>query len=115
IQPTIRPLFEGKSPIEFLHTIVTGETADGYDLVQETWRNILPGDFEKAWQKMLHDGLHGVEPFPEVNPSISGGLASIINEAKTSDEATDGIELVIRPDSTIYDGRYANNAWLQEL
>ena len=26
-----------------------------------------------------------------------------------------GFELVLRPGSAVYDGRYANNGWLQEL
>jgi len=29
--------------------------------------------------------------------------------------AAQGLEVVFRPDPTIYDGRYNNNAWLQEL
>ena len=29
--------------------------------------------------------------------------------------ATQGLEVVFRPDPSVYDGRFANNAWLQEL
>ena len=29
--------------------------------------------------------------------------------------AGDGLEVVFRPDPSVYDGRFANNAWLQEL
>lgn len=115
IQPTIRPLFEGRSPVEFLYTIVTGETGDGYDLVRETWQDKLPGNFKKSWEKILHDGLYKTETFPEVTPTITGSLASAVQKTIRSTEPTEGYELVIRPDSTLYDGRYANNAWLQEL
>ena len=30
-------------------------------------------------------------------------------------ERAEGLELVFAPDPTIYDGRFANNGWLQEL
>ena len=29
--------------------------------------------------------------------------------------AAQGLEIVFRPDRTIWDGRFANNGWLQEL
>ena len=29
--------------------------------------------------------------------------------------AAHGLEIIFRPDPTIYDGRFANNGWLQEL
>ncbi len=115
VQPTIRPLFDGKSPVEFLNTVVTGEASDGYDLIRETWRDMLSGNFQESWKRLLHDGLGEAEPFPEVTPSVSGNLASAIQENLGSTETNEGLELVIRPDSTIFDGRYANNAWLQEL
>ena len=38
-----------------------------------------------------------------------------ISSLKTSDVADRGLEIVFRPDPTIWDGRYANNGWLQEL
>lgn len=116
IQPTISPLFEGKSPVEFLNTVVNGQVVDGYDLVQKTWRNILPsGNFKKSWETVLHDGLYKTEPFPQVIPAISTSLASSVSQAVNTTDVAEGIELVIRPDSTLFDGRYANNAWLQEL
>lgn len=44
-QPQIRPLFNGISNIELLSIIINGEAAKGYDLIQNTWENILSGDF----------------------------------------------------------------------
>lgn len=115
IQPTIRPLFEGKSPIEFLYTIVHGKSADAYDLIQKTWHDFLSDEFEKEWETLLHDGLDNATPFPEVTPSITGSFEDRVQKHIQEYEVEGGLELVIRPDSTIYDGRYANNAWLQEL
>ncbi len=117
IQPTIRPLFDGKSPIEFLYTIITGEKGDEYELIQDTWRDIIDGseNFEKAWERILHDGLYKTEPFPQVTPAVAGSFAPAVQDAVASTENNEGLELVIRPDNTIFDGRYSNNAWLHEL
>ena len=35
--------------------------------------------------------------------------------AAPNPNAGSGLELLIRPDPHVYDGRFANNAWLQEL
>jgi Fe-S-cluster-containing dehydrogenase component len=35
--------------------------------------------------------------------------------SNTASAATGGLELIFRPDPTIWDGRFANNGWLQEL
>src|SRR4029434_8779892 len=36
-------------------------------------------------------------------------------EAAALPPATQGLELLFRPDATVWDGRFANNGWLQEL
>ncbi len=115
IQPQIEPLYDGKSEIEFLNTIITGEFTDDYILVQDTWKEILgAGNFQKKWEQILHDGIATDDNFPRVSPSVQGGIARKLQETISAD-ATEGVELVIRPDSKLFDGRYANNGWLQEL
>jgi len=115
IQPQIEPLHAGKSAIEFLNTIITGEKSDGYSLVQKTWQNRISGGFQNGWEQILHDGIASEETFPEVTPSLSGGLGAAMQNGADQNESGEGIELVIRSDSKLFDGRYANNGWLQEL
>lgn len=110
IQPQIEPLFSGKSEIEFLNTIITSEDAKGYDLVQETWQQNISGNFTNRWEQILHDGIADEDNFPEVTPSVSSEFSGNIEQTES-----EGIEVVIRPDSKVFDGRYANNGWLQEL
>ncbi len=116
IQPQIKPLHESWSEIEFLYTILTGDYEEGYNLVRKTWQEILPGgDFENRWRKILHDGLLEEEGgFDSVNVSIASGFPVYINENSDISSA-EGIEVVIKPDISLYDGRFANNGWLQEL
>lgn len=115
IQPQILPLFDGISDIEVLHTLLTGESGSGHDLVQQTWQNFLSGNFESEWERVLHDGIDsGSNGFEEVNVTIQSGLSSQIGPMLQTD-ISEGIEITIKPDPTLFDGRYANNGWLQEL
>ncbi len=113
IQPTILPLYGGKSEIEFLAAVVTGENHEGYDLVQDTWSNVISGDFTNGWNEIVHDGLQKDSGFDEVNVSI--GNLSGVAENISGMTAAGEFELVIKPDSKLFDGRFANNGWLQEL
>src|SRR5699024_6334642 len=115
IQPQIEPLFSGVSEVEFLNTILTGKKSKGYDLIQETWKSYFSSNFTKKWEETLHDGLVGNESFPEVSPTISGEFNAAASSVLNNVSASEGMELVIRPSSKVFDGRYANNGWLQEL
>lgn len=117
IQPMIQPLFGGLSDIEFLNVVLNGEYTPGYDLVRETWQEFAADDYENTWQTVLHDGLQEGTGFSEVSVSLSGGFneaaGQVLNQLEPVDE--DAIELVMKVDSRVYDGRFANNGWLQEL
>jgi molybdopterin-containing oxidoreductase family iron-sulfur binding subunit len=65
-------------------------------------------EFDKAWRKWLHDGLVPNTAFPAKTVSAGSVPAAAGKPAS-------GLEVVFRADPTIYDGRFANNAWLQEL
>lgn len=114
IQPQIQPLFGGISEIELLDAILSGEEPSGYDLVRETWQGSLPGNFEDQWEQILHDGIDAESGFNNVAVSLTGNFAQAIQEDQGS-KMVDGIEIVIKPDSKLFDGRFANISWLQEL
>jgi MoCo/4Fe-4S cofactor protein with predicted Tat translocation signal len=56
-QPLIEPLYGGKSLHEMMAILLGHGEAAGYDLVRATWNGKLPGEFEAAWRKALHDGV----------------------------------------------------------
>jgi molybdopterin-containing oxidoreductase family iron-sulfur binding subunit len=118
VQPLIAPLFDGKSAIELLALLESGQEVAGYDLVRETWQATLPGDFEPAWKRVLHDGvLAGSEPAP-VAPAVDmAPLAALAASpfAAAAPATAESLEIVFRPSAAVYDGRFANNGWLQEL
>jgi MoCo/4Fe-4S cofactor protein with predicted Tat translocation signal len=75
-------------------------------------------DFETWWRKCVHDGfipntaLKSVGAGAIGSGSNAGGTPAVPANAVP---ASGGFEIVFRTDPTIYDGRFANNGWLQEL
>ncbi|HEY4491921.1 MAG TPA: molybdopterin dinucleotide binding domain-containing protein, partial [Acidobacteriota bacterium] len=109
VQPLIAPLYGGKSMHEIVAAMAGHPDRSGYQLVQDYWQKQRPGpDFEHFWRKSVHEGFIEGTAFP---------LKSASAHMKSSPKATPpkGIELQFRSDPTIYDGRFANNGWLQEL
>jgi molybdopterin-containing oxidoreductase family iron-sulfur binding subunit len=114
IQPMIEPLFGGRSAIELLQILRSGEERSGYQLVRETWQELLPpADFEKQWRRLLHRGLHREEGAAPVKPDGTR-LLEHIHSFSMQSPSDNTIELCFQP-SALHDGRWANNAWLQEL
>jgi MoCo/4Fe-4S cofactor protein with predicted Tat translocation signal len=66
-------------------------------------------EFDKAWRRWLHDGLIANSAFAPQRVTAAGTIPG------TSPARVQGLEVVFRTDPTIHDGRFANNAWLQEL
>jgi molybdopterin-containing oxidoreductase family iron-sulfur binding subunit len=118
IQPLIEPLFGGKSAVELLGLAATGAEAAGYELVRETWRGLLPAEtFDAAWNRVLHDGLLAGSELPAASPGIVLGVGREIVAELTAASVSgqEGLALVLAASPAVFDGRWANNAWLQEL
>lgn len=115
IQPLIEPLHGGKSDVEVLNIFATGEDARGYDIVRETWESILPrGDFENAWRKALHDGVTENNT-RTINPGIQpSGVEKALQYYAVDTASQHSFEIVLKPSTHVYDGRYNNNGWLLE-
>ncbi len=111
IQPLIAPLYEGKSAHEIVAALAGRSDRTGFDLVRETWKERSGAlDFEKWWRKALHDGI--VEN-TELPPLAVGAVN--LSGLPPASAPADGITLLFRADPCVYDGRDANNGWLQEL
>lgn len=118
IQPLIAPLFDGIATAEMVNLMATGTNSDGYDIVRETWQNMLGrNDFENKWRKVLHDGVWDVNLPKEVSPRIdSGYISKALTSLFESDSSPrEGMEFVFAASPSLHDGRFANNGWLQEL
>jgi MoCo/4Fe-4S cofactor protein with predicted Tat translocation signal len=118
MQPLIAPLYDGHSAHELLAALTEPAERAGHDIVQSYWRGWQQkqggtGDFEMFWQKSVQDGRVPGTAFEQKKVRL-GNWAQPGPEASPA-RVGSGLELVFRPDPTLYDGRFANNGWLQEL
>jgi molybdopterin-containing oxidoreductase family iron-sulfur binding subunit len=112
IQPMIDPLYGGKTAHHFFQALLDEPGLSPYEAVRETWKPVIKGDFEIGWRKALHQGWIDGTAFSR--PS-KNGPQDLINVGIPVPKPKDSLEIIFRPDSNIYDGRFANVGWLQEL
>ncbi|MEX2501726.1 MAG: TAT-variant-translocated molybdopterin oxidoreductase [Trueperaceae bacterium] len=109
-QPLIRPFYGGRSPHELLALLAGDPDASAHDLVRATWRERIDGDFEAFWRRAVHRGA-----VPDsAAPSVDGLSVSDVSGLNLPQGGND-LVLLLRPDPSLGDGRWANNGWLQEL
>ncbi len=112
VQPLIEPLYGGKTAHEVIAILAGQSGVTGHDLVQQYWQKQHTGaDFEAFWRKSLHDGwIEGTAFGPKSTQLQAREFGGGVREG-----SSDAIELNFRRDPSIYDGRFSNNGWLQEL
>jgi MoCo/4Fe-4S cofactor protein with predicted Tat translocation signal len=145
MQPLIQPLYESHSAYEVLATLTTQPGRKALEIVKDYWtrafggatgwtiRNAQGESFSNAdafWKQVVHDGYIPNTATTQGGPATpfvaAGAAAAPAAQAAaapatpaTSTPATPpqagGLEIVFRPDPTVWDGRFANNGWLQEL
>ncbi|SPE25647.1 quinol:cytochrome c oxidoreductase iron-sulfur protein [Candidatus Sulfopaludibacter sp. SbA3] len=112
-QPLIQPLYDGRSAYQILQMLTEQPELRAYEIVKGYWLRQHKGtDFEAWWRRAVHDGVIAGSALPTKAPTLLGGA---ITEQGAKKKFGGTLEVVFRPDPTIYDGRFANNGWLQEL
>ncbi len=115
-QPLIQPLYNSKSITEVLNVIVNAEDKKGHSLVKETWKGLLKtASLGKPWRKILHDGVYTSSNSVAI-PSKNSAIAELVSSTKLNNSSLskDNLEVVFYTSPSVYDGRYANNGWMQE-
>ncbi|MCP4658246.1 MAG: twin-arginine translocation signal domain-containing protein, partial [bacterium] len=119
-QPVIAPLFdsrqEAESLLKWTQALAPEDDPirrfeDWHGFLQARWQEQLVSADATAWEESLRVGCRIREEtaaFPAIDRAAAGAPAR-------EDAALGAYEVVILPHSAIYDGRFANNAWLQEL
>jgi molybdopterin-containing oxidoreductase family iron-sulfur binding subunit len=108
IQPLIKTLYDSRTRDEFLALLANEPVTKAYDLTRATWKAKVGTDFESWWRTALTDGM------------IPGSAAAAITPppprlpALPRPAAPPGLTVVLGPHPSLWDGRFANNAWLQE-
>lgn len=113
MQPSITPLYQGHSRHEVLAALRGDWGLSNYVLVRGYWlqRHGEKG-FERFWRQALYRGVIRDSAPPLKQARLRDDL---IAQLPTPSAPVQTLELQFRPDPTLWDGSYANNAWLQEL
>jgi molybdopterin-containing oxidoreductase family iron-sulfur binding subunit len=112
IQPLIAPLYAGKSEVDFLAVVNGQASKPSHDVVHDYWQAQRPNvdRFDAYWEKTLRDGVVADSALPPKQVALKQGIG-----VESPAVPAQNLEIVFRPDHTIWDGRFANNGWLQEL
>jgi len=111
VQPMILPLWNGVSELEILAQLAGRPKPAGPELVQETFTKTYAGDAAK-WNALLRTGFQADSALPATPLTFNAVAAAAA--AKTATPVSGELELVFLSSSSVDDGRYANNSWLQE-
>jgi molybdopterin-containing oxidoreductase family iron-sulfur binding subunit len=135
IQPLIEPLYNGRTSHEIVAALSGTVGRTSHDIVRDHWKAALgAADFDRRWERSLSDGVVSgtalatktVTPRSDMAEALgraAGGGARPEAEiaggetARTPSASPEGgsLEIVFRPDPTVFDGTFSNNGWLQEL
>jgi Fe-S-cluster-containing dehydrogenase component len=113
VQPLIRPLYDTRTAHDVLAFLGGSIAASSHDLVRATWQSArqsqtAAGDFEPWWRQTLQDGV-------VADSAAAKGTAPAAKLTQiTPASPANGFTLTLAPDPSVWDGRMANNAWLQE-
>jgi molybdopterin-containing oxidoreductase family iron-sulfur binding subunit len=112
-QPVVAPLYDTRTAHEVLDLLLGISDAKVGDKIENairaTWREKFGDDFDARWRKALHDGVvAGTEAQPLT-------LSPKAPPAVPQSDQSEAYDIVYTADPTVWDGRFSNIAWLQEL
>jgi molybdopterin-containing oxidoreductase family iron-sulfur binding subunit len=110
VQPTIAPLYDGRTAQEILSLLFDEVPRSALQLLQDHWRGTQQEEtFAPAWRQALLDGFFKDDALPLQNVQAVNPLPG------AASARPGGLTVAIRPDPSVWDGSLADNAWLQEL
>ncbi|TZF85537.1 4Fe-4S dicluster domain-containing protein (plasmid) [Pedobacter sp. BS3] len=116
VQPAINPVYNSRQAEESLLTWADAPVKDYYQYVRNNWERTVLAQTGQTWRGLLQKGFiyTGEKPAGaySFNLSLAAVVSTIVSQSK---ELAKDIELHVYEGSAIRDGRYANNAYLQEL
>jgi molybdopterin-containing oxidoreductase family iron-sulfur binding subunit len=122
VQPLIHPLWGAFTETQVLSAFLDEGDLTPHEIVRRYWHGQRPGDqataFDGAWEKWLSDGvLPGTAAQPVTVPALDAqALSTVVAQQLGALAARPaGLEIGFAADPKVHDGRYGNNAWLQEL
>ena len=111
LQPQALPLYDGIDIHMMLALFAGSIPASPLEIVQTTWKPRMTKDFAGTWREALANGVISNTASPKVDARLRGDATRLTPPEPPNHPLT----ILFRPDPYIWDGRYADNPWLQEL
>ena len=113
LQPLILPLYPSRTHAEVLDAVLRQPPRSTYQIVRAYWQaHSGAGDFEDWWRHAVRPGVVANSALPPITPALGEGAPAATPQPAP---AAGGLDILFRTDPYLYDGRFANNSWLQEL
>lgn len=117
-QPHILPLLGGRTALEVIAGMLGADEREGEAIVRRTADQVAGGSLsDREWRQLLHDGYREGLGLSPVEATFSGSDEPLAEASPvaSSEIDKDNLELLFVPADGVYDGRFANNGWLQEM
>jgi len=115
IQPLISPLYYTKSAHDVVAAFSEKPGNPPHELVRAYWAEAMghsEAAVESGWKKWLNDGVIPNTKYMPTSVAVKWSASSLpAFQAAPAGQ----LEFIFRPDPAVWDGRFANNGWLQEL
>ena len=109
-QPLIAPVYGGLSSIQML-AMLAGIDRPADDLIQDAHKKLgVTGN----WKQTVHDGFGVTAADQQPPPRLADLAAPVLSSVQRGGTDPKEIEVTFHYSAFSYDGRFANNAWLQE-
>ncbi|OFY67629.1 MAG: hypothetical protein A3H98_00140 [Bacteroidetes bacterium RIFCSPLOWO2_02_FULL_36_8] len=117
-QPVINPLFQTRQAQQsFMNWF--GMEGNWLDYLKNAWKeNVFSKqnqsvDFNLFWNQIVQEGVYTISITETIQPAFNFELNQVVPVLLPESEKR--IELILYKNSTVGDGTFANNPWLQEL
>ncbi|GAA4324999.1 TAT-variant-translocated molybdopterin oxidoreductase [Mucilaginibacter gynuensis] len=123
VQPTINPVYNTRQAEQSLLIWAEAPVADYYTYVRNNWSNSLLAlgglSGQSGWETLLQTGLITTAPKPAgtytAAANVNAAAQAIVSQSAKITASGEQVELQIYQNTSVGDGRYSNNPWLQEL
>jgi molybdopterin-containing oxidoreductase family iron-sulfur binding subunit len=103
VQPLVEPMYSTRTQHQLIELLLTSADSDALSHVRTTWAHVP----QNQWRQALADGWIETAAAPIDVPEAATVVLNLPD--------SEGLEAVVRPDPCVWDGRFANLGWLQEL
>jgi molybdopterin-containing oxidoreductase family iron-sulfur binding subunit len=117
-QPQILPLLDGRTKLEVLAAFAGSSVTDAQEIVRAEAARRTGGEMSnRQWRTLLHDGFDPKLTTAPIAGDYRGGSQPLTDASPRAELelSRDAMQVVFVPSPSLYDGRFANNGWLQEM